>query len=143
MEKTFQLDELVVDHEVTKDGILRITYRGTHLRGSYAEGTDLYRRYDEKFNAYLDHIDGLVELSAGPDISAVECHIEDLEDAMSRTRQSLYRMLQRMRPLVRTITIYGTTGKPAQNEHFQMTKVFVTKLSKQPGAPLKLIDRGA
>jgi hypothetical protein len=49
-------------------------------------------------------------------------------------------MLNAMRAEGHAITIYATGDYPEQSEHLNMSRLFVTGLSKRPGPPVKLVD---
>lgn len=121
--------DLRVDHELGNQGELSIWFVG-----------DLVVRHGERFDSYLSHLEALEQLSNEASVRHVHCHLEDLGEVLSRAQHAIYRMLHAMRGNGCAITIYATAERPEQSEHLKMSRLFVTGVAKQPGAPVKLVE---
>ncbi len=139
----FKIDELEVRHEVASAGQLIVTFSGRHLQGAMIPGSEVYQRYDETFDGFLSHIDLIVQQCESQKYAVIEVHIEGLDQVMSRTRQTIYRLIQRVQPHAGEIRIFGSDKTPPQREHWNMTKIFVRKvgeISKEGDAALVMVE---
>ena len=129
---TFELrghSRFQVDHRLDGDLELTIWFQG-----------DMVVRRGERFERFLDHLEGLDNLANSTPASHVHCHLEDLGEALSRAQHAIYRMLNAMRGHGIPITIYATGERPEQSEHLKMAKLFVAGLSRQAGPSLQLVE---
>lgn len=129
---TFELhghSRLQIDHRLDEDLALSIWFQG-----------DMVVRHGERFNRYLTHLERLDELAKTTSATHVHCHLEDLGETLSRAQHAIYRMLNAMRGHGIPITIYATGERPEQSEHLKMARLFVSGLSRQPGASLQLVE---
>ncbi len=139
----FKIDELEVRHEVVDAGQLIVDFSGRHLQGAMIPGSEVYQRYDETFDDFLSHIDLIVQQCESEKYSVVEVHIEGLDQVMSRTRQTIYRLIQRVQSYTSEVRIYGSDKTPPQREHWNMTRIFVRKvaeISKEGDAALVMVE---
>lgn len=117
-----------IDHELDGDEL--------HLR--FYGG--LIVKHRGRFDRFLTHLEDLLRLADDASVTRVHCHLEHLGEVLSRGQHAIYRMLNAMRAEGHAITIYATGDYPEQSEHLNMSRLFVTGLSKRPGPPVKLVD---
>lgn len=120
---------LQIDHELTDEGELVILFFG-----------GMIVRHGDRFDRYLAHLESLEQAARDPRVTHIHCHLEHLGEVLSRAQHALYRMLHAMRDQGHPVTIYATGEHPEQSEHLKMSRLFVTGISKRPGAPVKLVD---
>ena len=129
---TFNIDgntSLQIDHEVNDQGELSLWFRG-----------DLIVRGGNRFDQYLAELKGFQKIAEDPSVRHVHCHLEHLGQVLSRGQTAIYRMLKSMWDQGLPITIYATGEHPEQSEHLDMSRLFVSDLSRKSGPPLKLIE---
>lgn len=121
--------DLRIDHELDGQGELSIWFVG-----------ELVVRHGDRFDRYLRHLEGLEQLSNEASVTHVHCHLEGLGEVLSRAQHAIYRMLHAMRGNGCAITIYAAAEPPEQSEHLKMSRLFITGIAKNPGAPVKLVE---
>ncbi len=124
----FQVDDLLVEHGVGDDGKLLIRFQGSYL-GNYDKVFEIYR-------AYLAQI---VELVADGSVSEAQVHVEELGQTISRAKHAIFAMLQGLRRHVARIVIYAGSGRPEQEEHQRLMRLFIAETSGQTGAAMTLV----
>jgi hypothetical protein len=120
---------LQIDHLINDQGELSIEFFG-----------GMIVRHGDRFDRYLARLEGLEHLASEAAVTHIHCHLEHLGEVLSRAQHAIYRMLAAMREQGRPVTIYATGEHPEQSEHLKMSRLFVAGLSKQPGAPVKLVE---
>jgi hypothetical protein len=126
---TLQVDRLSVAHTFEDDGRLSLHFKGAYLGG-----------YDKVFEVYTGHLQKLVELTEDGSVAAVSCHVEELQQILSRAKHAIFSMIQAMRPNVQTITIHAAGAKPENRQHLRMMKVFIEETRGSDGATVKLVE---
>ena len=121
--------DLRIDHELNNKDELCIWFVGGLMVGQ-----------GDGFNRYLARLQSFEQLANNASATHIHCHLEQLGEVLSRAQHAIYRMLHAMRAQGRPITIYATDEHPEQSEHLKMSQLFVTGLSKRPGAPVKVVD---
>ena len=133
----------------TQSGVFRLEgntrFRVEHALDGQNELTiDFYGglidRQGQRFEQYLSHLERLQNLVEKASVKHVHCHLEHLGEALSRAQHAIYRMLHAMRSQGCAITIYATADLPEQSEHLKMSRAFVAGLSRQPGAPVEVVE---
>lgn len=119
---------LRIDHDQSEEGDLSIWFRG-----------DLIARGGDRLEQYLAQLQSFERAANDPSVRHIHCHLEHLGQVLSRAQQAIYRMLKSMWDKGLPITIYATAERPEQSEHLDMSKLFVSDLSRRPGPPLKLV----
>jgi len=137
--ETFNLHELKVEHEF-RDSVLSVAFTGSHLQGNPSESFERGQRYDDTFDRYLKHIESLLNLAKDEKVNRMEFHLEKLDDVMSRTQQSIYRMVHSVRDDVKEVIIYATQKGAARSEHYNMSKIFVGSMKDRGASLLELVE---